>query len=761
MCRLVPIWIEALAHANRRAVAVLPLRPPLEVVASLQRRDSFSRPHALALWLQHVLLAERDTRAMPRCFTLYDDLLNDWWSVSRRIDEELGLTWPHDRLQFEEQIDAFLSSELRHHHSVSNDTIKARDALQGLCMRAWEALKVLVTDARDVEAQTMLDEVSHELDAAVSVFGPLVASRERCLVQVSNRLIARDQDIAALNQTIAERDQTIAERDQTIAERDAHVIALKSSTSWRITAPIRAISSRVPTPLLRVSRCTLKIALWMIAPHRMPERVSFLLTRRKVAKIASTEPFRPLKMPDMFSLRDFRPSTRIAVVAHVFYPELYEELLDAVELMSEPFDLFVTLVEGTSDHLVDLVLARFPDAHVWCFPNRGRDILPFMTIAATGALSDYALVCKIHTKRSPHLADGEAKRRQLLSGILPNSEGIAALIAAFDADPDLGLVVANGYIFEGKEFWDGNIEHLKNLLPLIGHTVEQATRLPFAGGSIFWLRPLILRELVGLNLTPEDYEPEPIPPDGTLAHAVERLFTVACHSAGLRVEQASHALATVAVMPPVSAPRVVAFYLPQFHPTPENDRWWGRGFTEWTNVTKAKPMFPGHRQPRLPGELGFTDLRLPETRAAQADLARAYGVSAFCYYYYWFGEGRRLLHRPLDDVLASGNPDFPFMICWANEPWSWNWDGINKEVLVAQDYPEGWIEAFARDIAPILRDPRYVRLDGPGNHPMLMFYRIMHVPRPAESMTALRTALRNMGIGEVHLSAGWFSHVDD
>lgn len=158
--------------------------------------------------------------------------------------------------------------------------------------------------------------------------------------------------------------------------------------------------------------------------------------------------------------------------------------------------------------------------------------------------------------------------------------------------------------------------------------------------------------------------------------------------------------------------RAIALYLPQFHPIPENDEWWGKGFTEWTNTAKAKPLFKGHYQPHVPADLGFYDLRLPEAREAQADMARAYGIEAFCYYHYWFG-GRRLLERPFEEVLESGQPDFPFCLCWANQTWTGIWHGAPNKVLIEQTYPGE--DDHRRHFDYLLRaftDSRYLRVDG-------------------------------------------------
>lgn len=162
--------------------------------------------------------------------------------------------------------------------------------------------------------------------------------------------------------------------------------------------------------------------------------------------------------------------------------------------------------------------------------------------------------------------------------------------------------------------------------------------------------------------------------------------------------------------------RLLAYYLPQYHPTPENDLWWGKGFTEWTNVCKAKPLYKGHEQPKIPADLGFYDLRLSESRIAQAELARQYGIEGFCYWHYWFGNGKRLLERPFNEVLKSGTPDFPFCLAWANHSWwkkTWDKDKKNDKLLIEQKYPgiEDYENHFY-ELLPAFRDHRYVKVDG-------------------------------------------------
>ncbi|MVO98400.1 glycoside hydrolase family 99-like domain-containing protein [Paenibacillus lutrae] len=194
--------------------------------------------------------------------------------------------------------------------------------------------------------------------------------------------------------------------------------------------------------------------------------------------------------------------------------------------------------------------------------------------------------------------------------------------------------------------------------------------------------------------------------------------------------------------------KLIAFLLPQFHVIEENDRWWGKGFTEWTNVKKAVSLYRHHKQPKLPLNDYYYDLTDPDARRWQAETARAYGIYGFCYYHYWF-KGKRLLERPFQEILSSRDPDFPFCLSWANEPWTRRWDGMESDVLMPQDYgdEEDW-KAHFDSLLDAFKDERYIRVEG---KPVFLIYRPASIPRCEEMLLFWRKLALQNGLEGLHL----------
>lgn len=193
--------------------------------------------------------------------------------------------------------------------------------------------------------------------------------------------------------------------------------------------------------------------------------------------------------------------------------------------------------------------------------------------------------------------------------------------------------------------------------------------------------------------------------------------------------------------------KLITFYLPQFHPIPENDTWWGKGFTEWRNVAKVTPKFKNHYQPHLPADLGYYDLRVPEVREAQVELARNYGIYGFCYYHYWFN-GKRLLERPFNEVLNSGKPNFPFCLCWANENWTKAWDGRTGQNLIEQNYSPEDDLSHIRCLIPAFKDRRYIKI---GGKPVFLVYRTELLPNPVRTVELWRKEIKKVGLNGLYL----------
>lgn len=477
----------------------------------------------------------------------------------------------------------------------------------------------------------------------------------------------------------------------------------------------------------------------------------------------------PSLLKAMPRIGDGPAAADFAVVVHVFYHELWDEIADRIAAAGIPFDLWVTITDkgGETDALVPRILARFPNARTLRYPNRGRDVLPFVHLVNAGVLDGYRGICKLHTKRSPHRDDGDHWRRHLIGGILPVGT-TAVTLGRFLAMSDAGVWVADGQHYRSPDWWGSNRLRVAQMLARV--EIRLVGDLAFPAGSMYWLKPSIVAAIKALMLAPEEFEVEAAQLDGTLAHAFERCLGFLVAAGGLRVVETGEIPETAPAAPRRTKPAYVsAFYLPQFHPTPENDAWWGKGYTEWTAVTRARPAFAGHVQPFLPSDLGFYDLRVPETLGAQWDLARAAGIDAFCAYHYWFADGsaagstagsttgRRILEKPLDALLARPDIPFRYYLCWANEAWRRNWDGLSGEILLDQTYGPGFEDGLVASTLPHFADPRYARPDG--RRPRFVVYRPTDMPDPAGSIARMRAGWAAAGYPEVELGAVLF-HVE-
>lgn len=434
----------------------------------------------------------------------------------------------------------------------------------------------------------------------------------------------------------------------------------------------------------------------------------------------------------------------VAVHLHLFYEDMLEGIAERLVNIPCSFDLYVSIPEGWDDkHIANRLRTRLPRLgklvveHV---PNRGRDLAPLI-VQFGERLEHYGIIGHFHTKRSPHNTNLSKWGEELLDCLLGTAQSTGGRIAHF-----FTLLQSRAKVIypEGRtEFlkdetgWAENhaiaSEILKRYTKL---SIDAYPRVEFPEGSMFWAGGECLREFLKLPLSFDDFPEEPIAPDGTLAHALERLILILARDHEgqfLRVHrhdsikdyrgyEERQDFTSSIVHHDV---KILAYYLPQFHPIPENDKWHGKGFTEWTKVRAANPLFENHYQQHIPHpDIGYYLLDSPETLRMQADIMRAAGVHGMVFYHYWFG-GKMILEHPARMLLDTPDIAMPYCFCWANENWTRRWDGNESEILLAQNYSLDDARAFIRYLIPFFQDPRYLRVDG---RPALFVYRPSSIP---------------------------------
>lgn len=558
--------------------------------------------------------------------------------------------------------------------------------------------------------------------------------------------------LIALNDRLSQR---VADLELTVVEYRAQMSQVVSSASWKLTGPMRALASRARTMRIRARRAgrrmrsrsrqsqhTLTAGLFSPDLEALPE---FSPLRRRIAIESLVRP----PAADGEGPRGVEPP-RILVLAHVHYSELWPDIDDRLARLPEAFDLVVTVTEGPAEGVIPNILRRHPDARIEVFANRGRDWAPVVLLANKGVFAGYSAIAKVHTKKSEHRIDGDGWRLSLLDGVLESPEAIRRIVDLLSEDRSVGMVVPSGHV-SGIEHWGSDqviVEALASRLPM----AFDPEALKFPSGSMFWCRPWVLERLADLSMSIADFEQEAGQYDGTTAHALERLVGIFAETAGMSIVEAMDVKSLLSAHRRVARerPRVLAFYLPQFHEVEINSDAWGEGFTDWVNVRKARPLFAGHRQPVLPAEsLGEYDLSEPEVLRRQAGLARDYGVDGLVFHYYWF-DGRKVLDAPLKNLLADPSIDMPFALSWANESWTRRWDGLESDVILPQRYTEDWAERFWLDIRPALADRRYLVVDG---CPILLVYRLGQIPQAEVALARWRELASEHGFPGLHILA--------
>jgi glycosyltransferase involved in cell wall biosynthesis/GT2 family glycosyltransferase len=414
---------------------------------------------------------------------------------------------------------------------------------------------------------------------------------------------------------------------------------------------------------------------------------------------------------DAFMLRGLVPLAPLALVVNSPDPTQWRDLLAKIQEMEAPdgADLFLL------GPVAGLIFGDIPDV-VRSVTHLGSGDEPgnaqnFVRFIASGAVDNYEALLWLSPADDLH----EAELTSLI--------GLAPKLVA---DADWGCVGPKTLpidTFGGRTL----LVTLRTALPRLGLTLSDQAA-PVVSGAAIWLRPLLLRGL-GTCLRPAELTTELGQPFQGRQSVLAVLSQLALEGAmQLRTPDAEEESTKVPAQAAQRKVKAVAFYLPQFHPIPENDKWWGKGFTEWTNVTRARPLF---------------------RKAAQADLARDFGIHGFCYYYYWFN-GKKLLNQPIEQMTRSSQIDTGFCVCWANENWSRNWDGQNRHVLMQQDYSLESNVDLMRELIPMMKDPRWIRYNG---KPVMVVYRISIIPNWMETARLWREECRKAGLGEIHLCA--------
>lgn len=801
VAKLLTFWNPVFAQLECETSYLLTIRHPLSVVKSLVQRDGFEVEKCYLLWLEHVLNSLQYSLGKKRVIVDYDRLLRSPELELQRVATSLHLEIDPTQLQAykDDFIDHTLRHTTYYLEDLASDDkcpSLVQEVYNKLLAIARDETSLQAPEFQKQVAEwlfefeklnpllSLADELyinRQELNAKLVEEKNMLAEKNNQINSINDRLTVLNEEIqhlrlerAAANEQISSLTQQIAQRDLQIGERDLQLTQatnilsdVQQSRSWRITKPLRRLGTIARGSILGVRKF-----------HYMAgQQGGIFPAAQKAIAILKEEGFQGLRIrlknkPNISELRtplgysaesalsvvpyyinpadEIKPVTSstqcsIAIHLHLFYVDMLDEIIEHLKNIPYSFDLFVSIhASHSSEEIATTIRVSGLNAHnitVEPVPNRGRDIAPLI-IQFGSRLTEYDIIAHIHTKKSPHDTRLANWRSNILNGLFsrPGSGGgrVAHIIERLQKDAKFIYVESAGVVLDDNG-WADNYNVARRLIQEhAGLSIDAFPQVEFPEGMMFWATSKCLKEFLSIPLSYDDFPEEPIPPDGTLAHALERVILIfAGKHPGycLRLHESDsisdyrHYEDQYDYSETIkdTDTKILSYYLPQFHPTPENDEWHGKGFTEWTKVKAANPLFEGHYQQHIPhSSLGYYDLEFPDILYQQAEMMKKSGVFGQVFYHYWFS-GRMILEAPARMLLAHADINMPFCFCWANENWTKKWDGNESEILLGQNYSAEDARAFIQYLIPFFRDERYIRIE---NRPVLFIYRPSSIPDP-------------------------------
>lgn len=717
---------------------------------------------------------------------------------------EVEMSWPmsSDYLALAQRF-LYPDARLQHMQELERGLAGARETIAAL--QAQQDPELVRLRASLAQRNAEFADAAVAREAEMARLRDALASSDAELAGVREAMARQDTDLAAARAALATRDgelagareahqHTLSEQNGRLAAREAQLQEVFASTSWRVTRPLRFVGGAVKATMhpaaVRALAGGLARRLYRALPlsNRAKLRLRQFIYRNIPLFLSGTAGYRNWLMAQSRPVLAQEAEGSAPTAVEPVPPEIIR--LEGADLRG--FAAALRLAECDAP-LVSVVIPAFNNVEftLCCLasicrysPRRAFEVIVVDDCSSDATQEMVSSIAGLrHVRNEENLGfirccnKGASLARGRYVMFLNNDTQVLAgwldaLVDVFDTIPDAGLagsklIYPSGYLQDA-----GTAMNRDGSAVMVGLNdvpdrpqYNYLREVDYCSGASMLLERDLFTRLGGFDelFMPAYYE------DADLGFRVRQAgkkviyqpasvvvhhLSVTTNDAGqgkkrlIEINRAKFVQRWRSELDRLNPVRLLAFYLPQYHPIPENDQWWGKGFTEWTNVTQAKPNFDGHYQPHLPADLGFYDLRVPEVREAQAKLAREYGLYGFCYYYYWFG-GKKLLHRPLDDMLESGAPDFPFCVCWANEDWTRKWDGQDSTALISQHYSAEDDLRFIDSLIPAFRDRRYVRI---GGRPLLLVYRVSLLPDPAHTARLWRQRCRDAGVGELYLA---------